>query len=85
MQWTSKPPTKPGWYFYQRTDGDFPIRVGYVFRARLPVFGMCVSLYYPKAEEDVIGTYLQDLTTPHRWAGPIPEPVEPEDMDNAAR
>lgn len=79
MKWTNEPPTEPGWYFYQRIDGDYPIRVGFVahktYTARwsMDLFETLTLFKHPYEE---FGTIIAEITVPMRWAGPIPEPEE---------
>lgn len=77
MKWSTEPPKEPGWYFYQRTDGNYPVRFGYIKKQQYiqrwtmeirEDFAICKHLY------DENGFFLFALTVPHRWAGPIPEP-----------
>lgn len=76
MTWTSEPPTKEGWYFYKCDDG-FPERVGYVALATYVDRNMkktreLYTLYAHPGK--LVGEIIADLTAPHLWAGPIPEP-----------
>lgn len=74
MTWTSKLPTEPGWYFYQRIDvPGYPIRVGVVkmvYHRDKGYLTLCENW------DTDIGFCITYLTRKHRWAGPIPEPTE---------
>lgn len=80
LSWTSEPPQKPGWYFYQAAIGQHPIRMGYVdwviypqiLKPVLTLFG-CHNLYGQAVRNDW-SVAIQDISAVHRWAGPIEEP-----------
>lgn len=77
MKWTSEPPRKTGWYFYQRIDfPGYPIRVGVV---KTVYYNDKGYLAVCENWETNNGFCIADITCKHRWAGPIPEPVEPEE------
>ena len=82
LTWTSEPPTKEGWYFYQAINGNHPIRMGYVgIRIYPQINAPVLTLYgchniYGQAIRDDWSVPLQDVRAEHRWAGPIPEPEE---------
>ena len=75
VKWKIKSPRVPGWYFYQRTNGNYPVRCGYVkyIKYRLDEEPYLTICHTPI---DDVGFMIAALTTPHRWAGPIPEPEE---------
>lgn len=87
MRWMTEPPKVPGWYFYQCTEGDHPIRVGYVDFQIYPHIPMAVwTLFgchnlHGQAIRDDWSVPIQDIRSEHRWAGPINEPEELNEMD----
>lgn len=85
MTWTSEPPTKPGWYFYQRIEDDgkvFPVRCGYVDKQYYPyvqreemTLNECDTRKCKNYEpRHACSLAICDMDTPFRWAGPIEEP-----------
>ena len=71
LQWTSEPPTEPGWYWYRLNERD-NISITYV-----DVYGTVIT-YYPNLCPD--GWSRQNLKNIHgQWAGPIPEPMEAQE------
>ena len=67
MKWTSEPPTEPGWYFMRQGGQVTVCRVVLYCDGLVAMFGaMRQSVDFMKK----IGA---------QWAGPIPEPVEPEE------
>lgn len=76
-EWTSEPPTQPGWYFTRRNSPGYPVRVTYVkqeerYSRKLKKDAM----YFTMAQtEDDDGYVIDDLNQDDRqWAGPIPSP-----------
>lgn len=76
-EWTSEPPTQPGWYFTRRNSPGYPVRVTYVkqeerYSRKLKKDAM----YFTMAQtEDDDGYVIDDLNQDDRqWAGPIPYP-----------
>ena len=78
MKWTSEPPTQEGWYFFQQTNGNYPIRIGYVKNIGSDDNPNFIVGQTPLRTE-IGGMFLSTICYPHRWAGPIPEPVELEE------
>ena len=72
MTWTKEPPTEPGWYWKRE------IREGRIMSSEMVEVEIAES-------GEVLYTYHADYdgafrSTPgwNEWAGPIPEPQEPE-------
>ena len=63
MEWTSEPPTEPGWYWCRRTDNGIK---GILELGLFPV------------RRDGSGDKPVTEEKNRQWAGPIPEPVEME-------
>ena len=69
LKWTSEPPTKEGWYFMRQGGQTTVCRVVLYCDGLVAMFGaMRQSVEFMKK----IGT---------QWAGPIPEPVDPDSID----
>lgn len=76
-EWTSEPPTQPGWYFTRRNRPGKPLRVVYVKKEKR---------YDPREKEErkfmtmaetmsAEGYIIEELNQDDRqWAGPIPDP-----------
>lgn len=74
-EWTTKPPTQPGWYWAVRRGGR-PETVRVVMRERLP---MDTAYESRRFVVDVIGGDEQDEFSDYtHWAGPIEAPPLPE-------
>ena len=78
-EWTSEPPTQPGWYFTRRNSPGYPVRVTYVkqeerYSRKLKKDAM----YFTMAQtEDDDGYVIDDLNQDERqWAGPITNPKD---------
>ena len=71
LRWTSETPTEPGWYWYRRTDGGGR-SVVMLYNAYLDG-RMCVYRY-PEKPVPAKNFCNGDV----EWAGPIPEPQEPQ-------
>jgi hypothetical protein len=80
LQWTHELPDTEGWYFMRVMRPGKPLRVVNIHRIpakprRAGSGCLCVSA--TKSED---GFLLNELSTENRmWAGPIPEPIMPED------
>lgn len=69
MKWTKQPPTEPGWYFWRWDNST--IRVFYVSERKSGRLGYGVC----KGSASCIVDDDDDV----EWAGPFPEPEEPEE------
>lgn len=63
LKWTTKKPTKPGWYWYRYSENHKP----YICDVWLDV---------EKNLRCIFGVGYLVKETPFEWAGPIPEPKE---------
>ena len=69
LKWTSEPPTQEGWYFMRQGGQMTVCRIVLYCDGLVAMFGaMRQSVEFMKK----IGT---------QWAGPIPEPVDPDSID----
>lgn len=81
LKWTSEPPKATGWYWI-RINGDEAhiVRINeYAEQGKKYLTMSAVGKNY--------AILIESLTSKskYEWAGPIPEPIEPEEKHNAAR
>ena len=77
MTWTKEPPTKPGWYWVR----EIPGRSGFPGKGKSYLVSIVGTAPFLKLESahDQAGFRLDiNLYNMGEWAGPIPEPQEPE-------
>ena len=72
MKWTSEPPTQEGWYFIRQSGQHMGIR-------RVLLYCDSLVAFFGPVKQSV--EFMAKTGT--QWAGPIPEPTEPEEMHNA--
>lgn len=73
LQWTDKPPTKPGWYFVREKFYPRLIRILWIFRQNKVLHvGIATTSKYCKTQ--TLRQYAKDFV--FEWSGPIPEPEE---------
>ena len=67
LKWTSEPPTQEGWYF-MRQGGQMTV-------CRVVLYCDSLVAFFGPVKQSV--EFMAKTGT--QWAGPIPEPVEPEE------
>ena len=77
LEWTDEPPEEPGWYWHRTHDQH--IKADDQIQCLREEYGKVYALRKTQDEGVQEAPVTNDIFEDDKWAGPIPEPAEPDE------